>query len=249
VVPRFDACRLTARAVHHGELFLIGGGRDEEGLVAAHAGLGDALAGGALLCLVADDGEGIDAARWRGMLTNAGVVDCEVVRVAEDRPPVPSDLVGFGGLYVAGGLTPLYAHLLAPLRGALPGAMLYAGYSAGAAIASEHALVGGWTLDGHAVCPEDAAEDLDEVTVRPGLGLVPFAVEVHATQWGTLARAIAAVRSGLVAEAWALDENTGLHLVDGGACDVRGAGQAHRITRSGDGVLVEAWPAGSRLER
>lgn len=230
--------------MHHAEVFLIGGGREEEALVDAHAGLAAALGGGALLCLVADDGEGMDEGRWRGMLGDAGVVACELVRIAEDRLPAPSDLAGISGLYVAGGLTPLYARLLEPLRGRLPSGMVYAGYSAGAAVAAEHALVGGWMLDGHAVCPEDAAEDLDEVTVTAGLGLVPFAVEVHATQWGTLGRAIAAVRSGLVPEVWALDENTGLHLVNGREREVRGAGQCHRITRSGQDVLVEAWPAG-----
>lgn len=233
--------------MHHTDVFLIGGGRDEEALVAAHAGLAAALAGGALLCLVADDGEGIDARRWHDMLADAGVVDSEVLRIAEDRLPTPSDLAGISGLYVAGGLTPLYARLLEPLRAALPPGLVYAGYSAGAAIAAEDALVGGWMLDGHAVCPDDAAENLEEVTVTRGLGLVPFAVEVHATQWGTLGRAIAAVRSGIVAEVWALDENTGLHVVNGER-GVRGAGQAHRITRSGQGVHVEAWPAGLPIE-
>ncbi len=228
--------------MNQAEVFLIGGGRDEEALVAAHAGLAAALGGGALLCLVADDGEGIDAGRWRGMLADAGVVDVELLRIAEDRVPTASDLEGIDGLYVAGGLTPLYARLLQPLRVALPPGIVYAGYSAGAAIAAERALVGGWVLDGHSVCPEEAAEDLDEVTVTGGLGLVPFAVEVHAAQWGTLGRAIAAVRSGLIAEVWALDEDTGLHLVNGGKLDVRGAGRGHRITRSGKGVLVEAWP-------
>ncbi len=235
--------------MQQGEVFLIGGGRDDEALVAAHAGLADALGGAALLCLVADEGEGIDAGRWRDMLTDAGVVNSEVVRITGDRSPTPSDLAGIGGLYVAGGLTPLYARLLEPLRGALPPGTVYAGYSAGAAIAADQALVGGWLLDGHAVCPEEAGEDLEEVTVAGGLGVVPFAVDVHATQWGTLARAIAAVRSGLVTEAWALDENTGLHLVDGTELDVRGTGQAHRITRSGQDVLVEAWPAGRLVDR
>jgi cyanophycinase len=234
--------------VHHGEVFLIGGGRDEEALVDAHAGLADALAGGTLLCLVADDGEGIDEGRWRGMLADAGVADVELLRIASDRAPTPSDLDGISGLYVAGGLTPLYAELLPPLRGTLPSTMVYAGYSAGAAVAAEHALVGGWMLDGRAVCPEDAAEDLDEVSVTAGLGLVPFAVDVHATQWGTLGRAIAAVRSGLVPEAWALDENTGLHLANGRDHEVRGTGRCHRITRSGQGVLAEAWPGGMPVD-
>ena len=47
------------------------------------------------------------------MLTEAGVARVDVVRIGEDRLPTGSDLVGTGGLYIAGGLTPLYARLLA----------------------------------------------------------------------------------------------------------------------------------------
>ena len=60
----------------------------------------------------------------------------------------------------------------------------YAGFSAGASVAAERALVGGWLLGGVAVCPDAAGEDVDEVTVVDGLGLVPFTVEVHCAQWG-----------------------------------------------------------------
>ena len=51
----------------------------------------------------------------------------------------------------------------------------YAGFSAGAALAARSAVVGGWLLDGVPVCPEDTAEDLDEIAVRDGLGLMSFA--------------------------------------------------------------------------
>lgn len=45
------------------------------------------------------------------------------------------------------------------------------------------------------------------MTIMPGLGLTPFAVDVHASQAGTLGRAISAVHSGLVDEAIAIDED------------------------------------------
>jgi cyanophycinase len=65
------------------------------------------------------------------------------------------------------------------------------GYYAGAAIAADVAILGGWRArpPGHevAVCPEDAAEELDLVPPAPGLGLVPGCVDLHAAQWGTLA--------------------------------------------------------------
>jgi hypothetical protein len=49
---------------------------------------------------------------------------------------------------------------------------------------------------------------------RDGLGLGPFTVDVHAAQWGTLPRLIAAVDSGAVEHGVAIDENTAVN-VDG----------------------------------
>jgi cyanophycinase len=131
-------------------------------------------------------------------------------------------------VYVAGGLTPLYAELLKDFR--VPAGAVYAGFSAGAAIAAEHAIVGGWRAgrDGSAVCPEDTGEDLDGVAVVTGLGLVPYAIDIHAAQWGTLGRLIHAVQCGLVSEGWALDE--GAVLVD---AEVHGPGAAWHVARDG----------------
>ena len=56
----------------------------------------------------------------------------------------------------------------------------YAGYSAGSAIAASRALIGGWLAPGgHPVVDREVAEELDGLTVRDGLGLVPFSVDVH----------------------------------------------------------------------
>lgn len=86
------------------------------------------------------------------------------------------------------------------MRGRLAdGGRPYAGSSAGGAVAAETALVGGWRSDGVAVCPEDAAEDLDDVTVTAGLGLVPWLVDVHCALWvpdGSAGGALTTVRSG-----------------------------------------------------
>lgn len=104
---------------------------------------------------------------------------------------------------MCGGLTPAYQEAFVADAAATSSLLAerdipYAGFSAGAALAARDAVVGGWRADGVAVCPEDAGEDLDEVAVRPGLGLVPFAVDVHAAQWGTLPRLAAAVAAGRV---------------------------------------------------
>ena len=55
---------------------------------------------------------------------------------------------------------------------------------------------------------EDNAEDLDQVTVVEGLGLVAPTVEVHTAQWGTLSRLVAAVAGGATSTGIAIDENT-----------------------------------------
>ena len=79
------------------------------------------------------------------------------------------------------------------------------------------------------MCPADAGEDLEEVTVVDGLGLVPFAVDVHAAQWGTLGRLCAAVADGLV-PAGVASTRTPRLVVDGGAI-VAGPGAVHVVTR------------------
>ena len=74
--------------------------------------------------------------------------------------------------------------------------------------------------------------------VRPGLGLVPFTVDVHASQMGTLTRLIHAVELGLVPEGWAIDENTML-VVNGRSHQIVGQGHGYHVQRIGDsGVTV-----------
>ena len=77
--------------------------------------------------------------------------------------------------------------------------------------------------------------------MRDGLGLVPFAVDVHATQWGTLTRLVHAVGAGLVEEGWAIDEGTVL-VVDDGSVRVEGLGSAYRVAPRDGGVVVSVQP-------
>ena len=91
----------------------------------------------------------------------------------------------------------------------------YAGSSAGAAVAARRAVVGGYLAGERVVCPEDAAEDLDQVTVVPGIGLVDRMVDVHASSWGTLPRLAAALSMTPDVEGGiALDEDTAWHMTD-----------------------------------
>jgi cyanophycinase len=157
-----------------------------------------------------------------------------VVVPDDGRPLTAGDTAGAAGVYVAGGLIPRYRALLVDDAepGWLPTEVPYAGFSAGCAVAAERAIVGGWRHAGVEVCPQDAGEDVDELTTGAGLGVVPFALDVHATQWGTLGRLLHAVQAGLVPEGWAVDEHTCLEVSPGGGTSVHGWGTAYRVARA-----------------
>ncbi|MFG2119255.1 hypothetical protein [Streptomyces sp. NPDC048710] len=233
--------------------FLIGGGWDvpevyEPFLRQAAARGGDVPRIG---CVIVDEGDGAEQfERYAGVLRKAG--PCS---------PVPSfvplggrfepegALDGVDGLLVCGGLTPAYQEAFAECLDRLPQLLSdrglpYAGFSAGAAVAARRAVVGGWLADGVPVCPEDTAEDLEEIEVRSGLGLVPFAVDVHAAQWGTLGRLVAVVGRGEAPYGVAVDENTVVE-VDGEGCRVAGLGRVHVVRAAGEGgVAVRAYGTG-----
>ena len=231
--------------------FLIGGGRDS---AAVHEPFVRA-AGGRVVAFVLDEGEQTDTRRWSGTLAAAGAVDPRVVVISSTRPARTDDLEGAGGVYVAGGLTPGYREALVEagtgwLDVARDAGLAFGGFSAGAAIAPTRALVGGWraTYRGRPidVCPEDCGEDLDEVTVLPGLGLVPFVVDVHAAQWGTLYRLVHALAAADVEDGWAIDEHTCLEVSEG-TVTVHGSGAATRVRRTGPEALLAVHVAGDRL--
>ncbi|WP_405973792.1 hypothetical protein OG496_35310 [Streptomyces sp. NBC_00988] len=235
--------------------FLIGGGWAtpvvyEPFLRAAGKSAGSAPR---VACVIVDEGEGDGErqfARYEGALRSAG--DCTPVPVlvpigGRFDVDAVSDV---DGLLVCGGLTPAYQDAFADCLDRLPRLLAergvpYAGFSAGAALAARSAVVGGWLLDGVAVCPEDTAEDLDEIAVRDGLGLVSFAVDAHAAQWGTLPRLIAAVTRHRLPHGVALDESTLVEVSADGRAHVSGLGRAHSVRPSGDdGVFVRSYGAG-----
>jgi cyanophycinase len=206
-------------------VFLIGGGREDAQVRASHAPFVAACGGGPIVAYALEDPD-----RWEGALRLAGAEDVRCLL----EPPSPGDLASAAGVFVGGGLTPAYQEALVGWRAPdLP----YAGFSSGAAVASARAIVGGWRVAGRDVCAEEAGEDLEELAVRDGLGLVDFAVDVHATQWGTLTRLVHAVGAGLVEEGWAIDEGT-VVVVDGGSVRVEGLGSAYRVATRGGEVAV-----------
>lgn len=237
-----------------GATFLIGGGWDAD---AGHTLYGEFLAAAGsqptVACLVLDEGDGAEQfQRWATALRSAGPCDPVPVLVPIGARFESNTLAGADALLVCGGLTPAYADALAPAAEGIrtwlaDGDRPYAGFSAGAAVAATRAVVGGWNFDGVPVCPEDAGEDLDEVTVTDGLGLVPFAVDVHCAQWGTLPRLIAAVQADRGLVGVALDENTMVSR-RGTAFTVSGTGHAWLVTPTSAGTAVRAIPAGHALD-
>lgn len=197
-----------------------------------------------------DDNAAEWAERLRAAAIEGGAGEALEVRPAIGRtdgrgslasPVALDDLLGVDGLLIAGGHTPSYLQALAgvvgDIRRLVSEGVHFFGFSAGAALAADEAILGGWRIGGVAVCPESVAERLDEVTVEAGIGLVDLAVDAHTAQWGTLGRAVAAVEATLVDRALSIDEDTVLVIGEGGL-DVVGGGSVWQAVAHESGVHV-----------
>lgn len=246
------------------DIFLIGGGwregsfRETYGRFLAAA----RSSGSANIAAVVADDPDVDADdqfhRFLSALMLAGLAesDCAKIVVGPGSPLTREALeeIQPTGMFVCGGLTPLYQEALCRdtswSRYLEEKNIPYCGFSAGAAIAGSPAIVGGWKreVNGRSVevSNENTGEDLEFLDIRDGLGLVPFAIDVHAAQWGTVSRLIHAVDAGLVDEGWAIDENTMLHCADG-RLSIFGNGCAYRARAGAAGVNVEVLPSGSAI--
>lgn len=177
---------------------------------------------------------------------SVGVHDVSPIFVSPDNPLQPEALENATGIFVGGGPTPSYhdaivPHAAARLPDLVRSGIPYAGISAGAMIAAREAIVGGWQLRRGSrdivICSEEVGEEQRELDVRPGLGLVPFTVDAHASQYGTSTRVLHAVDAGLVNEGWAIDEETMLEVGPEGIT-VRGLGSAYHVRKSADELIV-----------
>ena len=234
-------------------IHLVGGGWDEdydgevyrdflaEATARASAG-GRALPRIAVL-LVREDEETVSlrAGSYTRQLTR--VAECEpvVTAVLEDGVFASPVLSGIDGLLIGGGLTPAYLDAVAPLvdeiRMLVADGLPYLGFSAGAMISADSAIIGGWKIGEVPVCAEHTGEGLEDVTVAQGLGLVDLAIDVHAAQWGTLSRLVAATEAGLVDGGIAIDEYTVL-IVGDDSLRVVGTGSVWQVDSGDEGVLV-----------
>ena len=158
------------------------------------------------------------------------------------------------GVFVCGGLTPAYFDALCLdktwLEFLTENEIPYCGFSAGASVASEKAIIGGWRRELEnkivQIADENAGEDLDLLEVKKGLGLVNFSIDVHATQWGTLSRLIHAIDLKICDEGFAIDENTMLEIYENNV-SVHGAGNAYRVHRAENNLQIEIFQAGSDI--
>jgi cyanophycinase len=235
-----------------GALHLLGGGWGGDGatwrgfLDEATTSAGDPRGGPVVAVLVVRDGDGEEhAKKLVQCLQAAGPFVPRVAVTAHGGTLDPAVLDGVHGVFVGGGRTPAYLDALLPLkdpiRRLVAAGAPYGGFSAGAAIAAERALLGGWRQDGVPVVEKAVAHDLDGITVRDGLGLTPLTVEVHAAQWGTLARLIAAVEASTVDRGAAIDEDTAL-LLRGDAHEVTGGGNVWWVEPADGAVAVRRQP-------
>src|SRR3954451_19443682 len=189
-----------------------------------------------------DEGDGQRwSDRWMELVAAVGPIDGDDVAVPLGGVLDVERLEGAHGLFVCGGLTPAYAAALAPAAAAVrhfvcDGGLPYAGSSAGAAVAARPAGVGGYLHGGRVVCPYEAGEDLEQVSVVAGLGIVEEMVDVHASAWGTLPRLAAAlVMAPDVDAGLGLDEDTAWLVTDEGT-QVLGRNAVHRLDREADAL-------------
>lgn len=174
-------------------------------------------------------------------LTSISAVEAVPILALENHPIDASALGDLDGLIVWGGLTPAYRNSLnlafGEIRRQVAAGLPYFGFSAGAMLAADTAIIGGWQIGDVPVSPESASEGIEQVTLADGLGLLDLAVDVHAAQWGTLARLIATTEAGLVDGGIAIDEGTAL-IVGEGALRVVGRGSVWKVSGDNGSVRV-----------
>ena len=191
--------------------------------------------------LVRESDAASESDRYRVLLQDVASCDPVVTEIVEGELFASAALTAIDGLFIGGGHTPSYLDGVTPLideiRLLVADDLPYLGFSAGAMIAADAALIGGWRIGEIAVCVQDAGEDLDQVTIVEGLGLVDLAIDVHAAQHGTLSRLVAATEAGLIDGGLAIDEFTAL-IVGGDEIRVVGSGSVWQVAQAEDGVLV-----------
>lgn len=206
------------------------------------------LDGPRLAIVLVRDGDGPEKfVELSAVFGTLGKVDPIAVLAPEGAPIDASLFDDVDGIVVWGGLVPAYRDSLAgafeTIRTRVSAGVPYFGFSAGAALASEAALLGGWKIGEVQICPPEAAEEIEQVTLSEGIGLLDTTVEVHAAQWGTVGRLIAATEAGVADGGVAIDEHTVL-IAGADGLKVTGSGSVWSVTRDSGSVRVSTLGVG-----
>lgn len=177
-------------------------------------------------------------------------VEHDVLRVwaGPDTLIRSDDFARIDAVVVAGGPTPGYHASLQPAFGAIRQLLRdggsYLGFSAGAMIAPERAILGGRRWQGVDVCPAEWDEGLDDVTLADGIGLYPHPVHVHVGQAGTLGVLVALAQSDASPMLLGLDEGTAVVREDGdgAAWKYCGSGAVWTVEGAAGSVSVQRRP-------
>lgn len=238
-------------------LFLVGGGPAEApGEVYDAFAVGVGKRGGVVALILSgpEDASAHFLPSYRDPLV-ARVPDADVVPVWLTGPdtvwPDGLELDSLAGIVVGGGRVTDYLDGLMPRRDDIARAVRrgvgYLGLSAGAMVASKHAIAGGWRFQGRPVCPEASGDGLDELELRDGLALVGTTIETHADTGSTLGRALAALELRPTPGVVAIDETSALEINAGsGRTRAHGPAGVRWISQVGDDALVRTDPAARR---
>lgn len=201
------------------------------------------VGGNPKIVLVLHQNHADDLESYCKMLMHGGAKTDHIapVMVSEDRTLTSVDIMGASGVFVAGGHTPDIHYALcqdiAWLRTLKRENIPYFGTSAGATIAAQYAIVGGYKLrrKGRTVqmMHPAASEGIELLDVRAGLNIISpvfQAIDTHASQAGTLARSIHMVEQQICHTIAALDEDTAIEL-SSGEIIVYGLGQMYEVRR------------------
>ena len=110
--------------------------------------------------LVREPHDESQADRYRTLLSDVASCDPIVTEIAEGELFASAALTAIDGLFIGGGHTPSYLDAVTPLideiRLLVADDLPYLGFSAGAMIAADSAVIGGWRIGEIPVCSEDA---------------------------------------------------------------------------------------------
>lgn len=157
-------------------------------------------------------------------------------------------------IFVGGGVTPRYQELLGNnsefIEYILQHNIPYGGFSAGAAIAAQQSIVGGWKITerGHdiPVLDADFSEDLEYIEIREGLGFLEYPVDVHGSQWGTITRVIHAVDRHMIPHGLVIDESTMIEYRQN-TMTVFGRGHVYLIQKNGNTIDISLYKDGDMI--